>query len=51
MALIATAHGAGREDLRRRPVYRALLENGIFRRLAVIERQGGRRSVRVEVLP
>ena len=50
VALIATAHGAGRDDLTRRPVYRALLENGIFRRLAVIERQGGRRSVRVEVL-
>ena len=50
VALIATAHGAGREDLARRPVYRVLLENGIFRRLAVIERQGGRRSVRVEVL-
>ena len=49
-ALIATAHGAGREDLSRRPVYRALLESGIFRRLAVIERQGGRRFVRVEVL-
>ena len=50
VALIATAHGAGPEDLTRRPVYRALLENRIFRRLAVIQRQGGRRSVRVEVL-
>lgn len=50
VALIATAHGAGREDLKRRPVYRSLLENGIFRRLAVIERQGRGRAVRVEVL-
>ena len=50
VALIATAHGAGREDLTRRPVYRSLLDNGIFRRLAVIERQGGGRAVRVEVL-
>ena len=50
VALIATAHGSGREDLTRRPVYRALLKNGIFRRLVVVERQGGRRSVRVEVL-
>ena len=49
-ALIATAHGAGREDLTRRPVYRALLESGIFRRLAVIERQGRGRNIRVEVL-
>ena len=50
VALIATAHGTGREDLTRRPVYRSLLENGIFRRLVVIERQGRRRGVRVEVL-
>ena len=50
VALIATAHGAGRDDLTRRPVYRALLENRIFRRLAVIERHGRERSVRVEVL-
>ena len=50
VALIATAHGAGREDLTRRPVYRTLLGNGIFRRLAVIERKGGRRTVRMEVL-
>ena len=50
VALIATAHGTGRSDLTRRPVYRTLLENGIFRRLAVIERQGRGRTVRVEVL-
>ena len=50
VALVATAHGAGREDLTRRPVYRALLGNGIFRRLVVIERQGSCRGVRVEVL-
>ena len=50
VALIATAHGAGREDLTRRPVYRTLLENGIFRRLAVIARHSTDRSVRVEVL-
>ena len=50
VALMATAHGAGREDLTRRPVYRTLLENGIFRRLVVIERQGRERAVRVEVL-
>ena len=50
VALIATAHGAGREDLTRRPVYRGLLENRIFRRLAVIGRQGRKRSIHVEVL-
>lgn len=51
VALLATAHGTGAEDLRRRPVYRALLENGVFRRLVVIERREGRRTARVEVLP
>ena len=50
VALIATAHGTGREDLTRRAVYRALLGNGIFQRLVVIERQGRGRGVRVEVL-
>jgi stage III sporulation protein AA len=51
VALIATAHGDGAEDLRRRPVYRALLENRVFRRLVVLERREGRRTARVEVLP
>lgn len=41
---LATAHGAGPEDLLRRPVYRRLLEAGVFSRLAVIRRQGGQRS-------
>ena len=50
VALMATAHGAGREDLTHRPVYRALLENRIFQRLVVIERQGGSRAAHVEVL-
>lgn len=50
VALIATAHGGGMEDLRRRPVYRALLAAGVFRRLVVLERREGRRTARVEVL-
>lgn len=50
-ALLATAHGSGLEDLRRRPVYRALLAAGVFRRAVVLERRGGARRVRVEVLP
>lgn len=50
-AVAATAHGAGVDGLRRRPALRALLEAGVFRRLAVVERRGGRRSIRVEVLP
>lgn len=51
IALIATAHGGGAEDLNRRPAYRALLEARVFRRLVVLERRGAARSTRVEVLP
>lgn len=50
-AMLATAHGSGPEDLRRRPVYRALLSTGVFRRLIVLERREGRRTARVETLP
>ncbi len=48
--LIATAHGARKETLQKRPVYRGLLEAGVFRRLVVIERRRGGRAVRVEGL-
>lgn len=34
--LLATAHGSGLEDLRRRPLYRRLLETGVFRTAAVL---------------
>ena len=51
VALLATAHGSSGEDLRRRPVYRMLLEAGVFRRLIVIRCQGGRRFFRTEGLP
>ena len=51
VAVIATIHGRGIEDLRRRPVCRELLEAGVFRRLVVLERRGAVRSVRVEALP
>ncbi|MCI8698387.1 MAG: stage III sporulation protein AB [Oscillospiraceae bacterium] len=50
VAVLATAHGAGPEDLRRRPACRELLELGAFRRLAVLERRGAVRRVRVEAL-
>jgi len=49
-ALLATAHGSGREDLTRRPVYRALMEEHIFCRLALIRREGGGRAYTVEEL-
>ncbi len=34
--LIATAHGADRQDLLRRPLYRRLLDSGIFRQLVIL---------------
>ena len=49
-ALLATAHGRAAEDLNRRPVYRDLLSNKVFRRLVVLEHQGGWRTVRTEAL-
>ena len=50
VTLLATAHGGGREDLTRRPLYRGLLEEGMFRRLVEITRREGRREYRVEEL-
>ena len=34
--LLATAHGADLEDLRRRPVYRQLMAAGVFRTIVVL---------------
>ncbi len=48
--LLATAHGSGVEDLRRRPLYRTLLEKRIFRRCVVIRREGERRRYEETVL-
>ena len=48
--LLATAHGADREDLLRRRLYRPLLEDGLFRRLVRIGRKNGTRCYTVEVL-
>lgn len=47
--LLATAHGGGRADLLRRPLYRRLLELGIFQKLVTIRRgPDGGRDVAVE---
>ena len=51
VALLATAHGAGLEDLRRRPVYRELLAAEVFRRAVVIQNRCGARALTVEELP
>lgn len=48
VSLLATAHAAGLEDLRSRPLYCRLLDQGIFRRVLTISRTGERRSFRVE---
>lgn len=34
--LLATAHGSGLEDLKRRPLYRRLLDGGVFETVAVL---------------
>lgn len=48
--LLATVHGEGVTDLRRKPLYRALLERGIFRKAVVIFPTRDR-PCRVEDLP
>lgn len=50
VTLLATAHGASREDLERRPLYRKLLARGMFRKLVVIRVEDARRFYSVEDL-
>ena len=50
VTLLATAHGHGKADLERRPLYRPLLEEGLFRFLVRIRREGGRRIYTIEEL-
>ncbi len=49
-AVIASAHAADVDDLRQRPLYRALLELHVFGYAVVIERNDGRRNYRMERL-
>lgn len=49
-ALLVTAHAGSLADLYRRPVYRAMLELGVFRRAVVLSRCDGIRKAEVEVL-
>lgn len=46
-ALLAAAHGEGPDDLRRRPEYRPLWENGVFRRVILIGGTGRERTYRL----
>jgi len=50
VTLLATAHGEGRADLERRPLYRPLLAEGLFRFLVGIRREGERRIYTIEEL-
>lgn len=50
VTLLATAHGEERADLLRRPLYRPLVEEGCFRRLVRIVREGEGRNYIVEEL-
>lgn len=50
VTLLATAHGQGLADLRRRPLYQGMLEKKLFRRCVLIEREGAGRRYRVEEL-
>lgn len=44
--VLATAHAQNEGDLQRRPIYRALLEAGVFERVVIVSRCGRRRTVR-----
>ena len=50
VTLLASAHGEGLDDLRRRPMYRSLWEERRFRRVVRICREGRNRRYEVEVL-
>ncbi len=47
VALLATAHAAGLEDLRSRPLYRDMLTGGVFENFILIRRSGGRREYEI----
>ena len=49
-AVVASAHAADVDDLRQRPLYRVLLELGVFGRAVVITRKGQERCYRMERL-
>lgn len=50
VGLLATIHAGGMEELAKRPLYRQLLEEGIFRLAVQIRRSGGERIYEVEEL-
>ena len=50
VVLLATAHGSSTADLRTRPLYRQLLDRGLFQRVVLPDRSGSLRAWRVEKL-
>lgn len=48
VGLLATIHAVGMEELRQRPLYRELLDEGVFRQAVCIRRQGEKREYTVE---
>ena len=48
--LLAAAHGDSILSLRRRPLYRELLELKLFQRVVILRQQGGKRTCHVEVM-
>lgn len=50
VGLIASAHAASLEDMRRRGLYRELLDGEIFERLLIINSRNGKRSYEVKCL-
>lgn len=51
VGLLSTAHGGGIEDLKRRPLYRELLERRLFEKVVTIENRAGGFFYQVEDLP
>ena len=45
VGILATAHGNGREDLSRRPLYRQMVERNLFQSLVILDRN---KTFRVE---
>lgn len=50
VGLLATAHGTDSQELKKRALYRELLERGIFSRVVTIENRNGERCYGVEEL-
>ena len=50
VGILASAHASGTDELKSRPIYRELLEQGIFRHAIVISLEKGERRYRTERL-